>query len=153
MRRVIRLESSSLPMRIATSNGSATRSTGRGSVEFERDAGIVSREIPHDRREVKTSEGDRKRNPQDPAWLLKHRSELFVREPCLVDDPLAPFKIEPPRRAQSCASCGVGASDCSPFPVRCTSRQSGAWHARVRRTRSGSRRRRRMIRQNYWLTF
>ncbi len=68
--------------------------TARGQVEFESDPGIVSREFADDRREVKSSEVDRERNPEDSAGLFEHCAELLVRQPCLVHDPLASFKIE-----------------------------------------------------------
>lgn len=58
--------------------------TAWGQVEFERDAGIVSREIDDDRREVKSGEVDWKRNPQDARGPLNHCAELFVCEPRLL---------------------------------------------------------------------
>ncbi|MGZ2444580.1 hypothetical protein FB004_10859 [Sinorhizobium medicae] len=68
--------------------------TARGQVAFESDPGIVSREYADDRREVKSSEVDRERNPEDSAGLFEHCAELLVRQPCLVHDPLTSFKIE-----------------------------------------------------------
>ena len=91
--------------------------TAWGQVEFER--------------EVKSSEVDRERNPQDTARLLNHRAELFVREPCLVDDSLASLIIE---------LAGLGELDLARramqqsqadrlLQLADTSRQSGVWHA------------------------
>ena len=105
--------------------------TAWGQVEFERDAGIVPREIADDRREVKRGEVDRERNPQDTARLLNHRAELFVREPCLVDDSLASLIIE---------LAGLGELDLARramqqpqadrlLQLADTSRQRGVWHA------------------------
>lgn len=103
----------------------------RGQIKFERDAGIVQCELADDRRKVKGSEIDRERNPEDTAGLVKHRAELFVREPSLVDDPLASFIIELTGLGELYLACRAVKEPQTDRLLQFadTSRQGGVWHS------------------------